>query len=159
VYLDIPDFNKIKDKNLSWYVNNNLNHHGFYAKATEYIGIFNGKPKYEIIRLHRYILQDEYNLNKNILIDHINHNTLDNRRSNLRITISEKNTKNRYGKNKNYKSGYRNVFWNKRENKWCVQLQICGKNTRLGLFDDIDEAGIFAEQMRQKYYGEFAGEN
>lgn len=26
-------------------------------------------------------------------------------------------------------------------------------------FDNVDEAGVFAEQMRQEYYGEFAGNN
>ena len=36
---------------------------------------------------------------------------------------------------------------------------INGKNTPLGKFDDVDEAGVFAEKMRQKYYKDFAGEN
>ena len=42
-----------------------------------------------------------------------------------------------------------------------VNYQIDGKNTHLGRFDyeDLDKAGKFAEEMRQKYYGEFAGNN
>lgn len=42
-----------------------------------------------------------------------------------------------------------------------MQLQINKKNTVLGKFDyeDLDKAGQFAEEMRQKYYGEFAGSN
>jgi hypothetical protein len=42
-----------------------------------------------------------------------------------------------------------------------VQLQINGKNTILGKFpyEQLEEAGAFAEQMRQKYYGEYAGRN
>ena len=43
--------------------------------------------------------------------------------------------------------------------KWVVQLQIDGKNTKLGSFDDVHEAGKFAEEMRQKYYKEFCGKN
>ena len=62
-------------------------------------------------------------------------------------------------RNKNNKSGYRNVCWD--GYKWVVQLSIKGKNTHLGRFDyeDLDKAGKFAEEMRQKYYGEFAGGN
>ena len=40
-----------------------------------------------------------------------------------------------------------------------VQLQINRKNKILGYFDDVHEAGRFAEEMRQKYYGEFKGED
>jgi len=49
------------------------------------------------------------------------------------------------------------VSWN--GNTWSVQLQIDGKNTTLKRFpkDQLDEAVIFAEEMRQKYYGEWAG--
>ena len=49
----------------------------------------------------------------------------------------------------------------KSENVWVVQLQINKKNTVLGKFpkDQLEEAGKFAEQMRQKYYGKFAGNN
>lgn len=45
--------------------------------------------------------------------------------------------------------------------KWIVQLQINGKNSVLGKFplDKIEEAGKFAEEMRKKYYGEFAGKS
>jgi hypothetical protein len=56
-----------------------------------------------------------------------------------------------------FRFGYRNVSLIK--GKWVVQLQIDGKNTKLGSFDDVHEAGKFAEEMRQKYYGEFAGKN
>lgn len=92
-------------------------------------------------------------------VDHINHNTLDDRKSNLRIITSGSNSMNRKGRNSNNKSGYRNVSWHKSINKWVVQLQIDGKNRVLGQFDDVHEAGRFAKEMRIKYYGEFAGED
>lgn len=79
----------------------------------------------------------------------------------LRIIEQGNNLKNRKGRNSNNKSGYRNVSWKKSENVWVVQLQINKKNTVLGKFpkDQLEEAGKFAEQMRQKYYGKFAGNN
>lgn len=70
-----------------------------------------------------------------------------------------RNAQNRKSRNKNNKSGYRNVCWSKSEKKWLVQLQINKRNTVLGKFsyDELEQAGKFAEEMRQKYYGEFAG--
>lgn len=48
------------------------------------------------------------------------------------------------------------MSWSNLTNNWIVQLQINGKNTKLGRFDDVDVAGKFAEEMRQKYYQNFA---
>ena len=96
---------------------------------------------------------------QDVRVDHINHNTLDNRKCNLRVITQKKNLRNRNSRNINNKSGYRNVSWNSRYNNWSVQLQINGKNKILGRFDNVDEAGRFAEEMRKKYYGEFAGKS
>ena len=92
-------------------------------------------------------------------VDHKNGNTLNNRKSNLRVVLDSNNSMNRKSRNKNNKSRYRNVSWNKSCNKWVVQMQINKKNHILGYFDDVHEAGKFAEEMRDKYYGEFAGKN
>jgi len=42
-----------------------------------------------------------------------------------------------------------------------VQIQIEGVNTTLKRFkkDQLEEAGEYAEKMRVKYYGEFAGKS
>lgn len=94
---------------------------------------------------------------KDTHVDHEDHNGLNNRSLNLRVLNPSQNTENRRGKNTNNKSGYRNVCWLKDENRYVVQLQIDGKNTRLGYFNDVDKAGEYAEEMRQLYYGEFKG--
>ena len=96
---------------------------------------------------------------ENEWIDHINHKPRDNRKENLRpISISD-NSRNRKTRNRNNKSGYRNVCWDGK--RWIVQLQVEGKNKVLGRFkeEELEEAGKFAEQMREKYYGAFAGGN
>ena len=90
-----------------------------------------------------------------MFVDHINHDTLDNRRSNLRLINTKNNNRNRKGANCNNKSGYRNVCWV--QGKWQVQLMVDGKNASLGRFTDLHKAADFAEEMRQKYYGDFAG--
>ncbi len=66
---------------------------------------------------------------------------------------------NREKKNKNNTSGHRNVHWDEKSQRWIVCLQVNGKGTTLGTFskEQLQEAGKFAEKMRQKYYGEYAG--
>ena len=95
-------------------------------------------------------------MDEKVNIDHINHDTLDNRRNNIRITLYNNNSTNRKGKNSNNKTGFRNVC--KIKDWYRVQLQINGKNHLFKeKFDNAENAGIFAEQMRQKYYKDFAG--
>lgn len=97
------------------------------------------------------------NCPKGFEVDHKVRNGLDNRKDNLRITQRDTNEQNRKSKNINNTSGYRNVSYDKSTNKYLVQLQIDGKNKCLGRFDDIEEAGKYAKEMREKYYGEYKG--
>lgn len=103
--IDLGDLTKIKTFNVTWYAAWAKNTRTFYAKCSEYKGIVNGKPKYKTHYLHRFIMGE----NEKYYIDHINHNTLDNRKENLRITLNKQNTKNRKSRNSNNTSGYRNV--------------------------------------------------
>lgn len=154
--IDLEDLEKIEKIDYTFYPKYYKNIDGFYAVATEYLGYKNGKPKYGEIRLHK-IIMNYYDNKKHI--DHINHNTLDNRKSNLRLTEVKKNLKNRKSKNSNNTTGYRNVSYIKSKNKYIVQLQIDGKNTILGEFDDVHEAGKFANKMREKHYKSYKGKN
>jgi hypothetical protein len=149
--VSLTDLPKLEELNAKWFLSWSETAQQNYVACCKYLGTVDGKPEYKTIYLHRYLTDAP----KNVYVDHINTNTLDNRRDNLRITTNEKNNKHRKSKNTNNTSGYRNVSWN--GHKWLVQLQIDGKNVVLGKFDDVDEAGKFAEEMRKKYYGEFAG--
>jgi len=104
--------------------------------------------------LHSFLL----GFSKSRDVDHKNNNTLDNRLENLRISKRKDNSKNRNKLNNNNKSGYRNVCMI--EGYWRIQLQRDDKNYRFPeKFTNVHEAGKFAEEMRQKYYGKFAGKN
>jgi hypothetical protein len=129
----------------------------WYAQATEYLGIINGKPAYKTYYLSKLILKADYN--KRECVDHRNHNTLDNRKENLRVGVIKKNTKNRKSKNSNNSSGYRNVSWDKGKQLWAVQLIIDGRNTKIAFFDNVDEAGAFAKKKREEIYGVYAGKD
>lgn len=149
ILVDIDVFDEIKE--YSWHTTWKKDAKSYYVSRTIYLGTENNRAKYETVFLHNHIMRQP----KGKVVDHINHNTLDNRVSNLRIANKAQNCKHRKGKNSNNTSGYRNV--SKVGNKWVVQLQVDGKNTCLGKFDDVHEAGKFAKEMRTKHYGEFAG--
>lgn len=149
--IDLEDLERVINFPYTWFAKYQSLNKGFYVYASEYDEeTKRSKP----ILLHQFIMNARGNI-----VDHINGDTFDNRKSNLRIIEYANNSKNRKSKNSNNTSGYRNVSWCKGDKKWIVQMQIDGKNKRLGSFDDVHEAGKFAEEMRQKYYGEFAGKN
>ena len=56
-------------------------------------------------------------LTKDELVDHINGDKLDNRRSNLRIATRSQNNANK-GKRKGTSSKFKGVSWDKKRNKW-----------------------------------------
>lgn len=149
--IDLEDLQKVLDFPYTWFAKYDPDIDSFYAVASQYHKeLGRARPVY----LHQFVMDANGKV-----VDHENHNTLDDRKSNLRISEEIRNAMNRKAKNKNNKSGYRNVCWSKSEKKWLVQLQINQKNAVLGKFsyDELEQAGKFAEEMRQKYYGEFAG--
>lgn len=151
--IDLDDMQRVLiDFPYTWYAKLNKRSDGkYYAYASEYIPeLKRARP----IFLHQFIMEAN-----GTTVDHRNNDCLDNRRENLRIVLDTNNSQNRRGKNCNNKSGYRNVSWSKTYNKWIVQMQINKKNTLLGTFDDVHEAGRFAEMKRKELYGEFAGKS
>lgn len=145
--IDLEDLEKVINFPYTWFSKYNHTNDEYYVVASEYHPELQRSKQ---VFLHQFLT----NANGKD-VDHVNNDTLDNRKSNMRVVEESNNSKNRKGRNKNNKSGYRNVsFIN---GKWIVQLQVDGKNKRLGSFDDVHEAGKFAEEMRQKYYGEFCG--
>ena len=149
--IDIDDLDRVISFPGVWYAKYQRLNNGYYVYANVYDDI---TKRTKTVLLHQFIMSANGNT-----VDHINHNTFDNRKTNLRIVNDSDNLKNRKGKNSNNTSGYRNVTWSKHDKKWIVQLQIDKRNKTLGWFDDVEEAGKFAEEMRQKYYGEFAGKS
>lgn len=76
---------------------------------------FNGKP----IQLHRFIT----NCPDDMVVDHINRRTLDNRRCNLRICTAAQNSQN----TKRNKTKLTNIHKIKNSNSWRYQQNIKGK--------------------------------
>lgn len=117
--IDLKDYNKVK-------------YHLWYNDHTGYIvaNINRGT-----VQLSRYIMNVT---DQNIFIDHIDRKTLNNTRSNLRISNPKKNPQNRT-KIANTSSKYIGVT--KKKNRWVARIRFNGKLTQIGShIKEIDAA-------------------
>lgn len=94
----------------------------------------------------------------NLSVDHINGNTLDNRKENLRIVTHSQNTKNRT-KSKNKTSKFKGVNFCKRSKKWRVRIKVEYKSINLGYYTNEIEAAIAYNKAAKKYFGKYAKPN
>jgi hypothetical protein len=95
-------------------------------------------------------------LEKIELVDHINGNTLDNRRCNLRICSNAENLRNRVQAPSNNKSGIIGVTFCKQTGKWSAEIVVNQKKIWLGRFKDKEEARAVRLSAEKQYFGEFA---
>lgn len=103
------------------------------------------------IYMHRQIM----GFPKKMHVDHKNHNTLDNRRDNLRVCTNSQNHQNRLS-HKNSISKYKGVCWLKTQKKWVAGIELNGRKTHLGCFTDETEAAKAYDEAAKKLFGEFA---
>ena len=107
-----------------------------------------------VIWLHHFILRSDGSTQ----IDHINGNTLDNRKCNLRLATASENCRNRVRMSTN-KSGYMGVHFDKHarpSGKWRACIWVNGKNIHLGYFLVAEDAARCRDTAAVKYYGVFA---
>jgi hypothetical protein len=124
------------------------------------------KSNYKITKLftktlmHRMIMENvlDRKLNRYEFVDHINHDTLDNRRENLRIANIKTNGQNRLiGYNNT--SGYKGVHFVKRLNKWQSRIQVNNRRIHLGYFETPEMAAKAYDKAAIEHHGEFANLN
>lgn len=148
VLIDTEDLPKLIDRNYRWHVRWDNCIQDYYISTTP---TKEDKKNFSILNLHNLIM------NTNNIVDHIYRDPMDNRKTQLRVTSDSNNKRNRKGRNSNNTSGYRNVTADKRKKEWIVQLWVDGKNLVWRGFKSPEEANEHAINMRQLYYGEFAG--
>lgn len=135
---------------ISWHLSKGAN--TFYAREN--------KKKDKRKSMHRLILQLS---DPKIFVDHIDHNGLNNQRSNLREVTSSQNMMNKR-KPSNKISKYKGVFGVKTNNKrkvskvyrWYAQITINNKRKHLGSFPSEAEAAKAYNQEAIILFGEFA---
>jgi hypothetical protein len=87
-------------------------------------------------------------------VDHANHDTLDNRDSNLRLTDKAGNMRNQ--RKRRGASQFKGVTWDKVNRRWRAQIQMNGRGYHLGRFDAEAEAALAYDAAARDMFGEFA---
>jgi hypothetical protein len=142
--IDSSDLPMLIDSEFYWYVSYAKTNKSFYVQGS---GIHK-KCKQNKARLHRFLMGNP----KGKLIDHINHDTLDNRRSvNLREATVSENLQNRKGLTSHNTSGFRGVSFDKSKGKYRAYIRVNNKLKALGCFESAVEAADVASAARRKY--------
>lgn len=141
-YFDLEDYDKIKD--YAWY-----EHHSSKTSKRYSVLLAYDPNTEKQTRIHWKITGQ-----KNI--DHINNDTFDNRKSNLRVASNKNNSKNIRRKINNT-SGVSGVcgFSNKRK-PWRARIMLDRKEHSLGVYENFEDA-VRARLLGEVFYfGEFA---
>jgi hypothetical protein len=139
---DLPLFNSHK-----WYVGGTK-----MAYLCTNIRLPNGR--WTKVYLHRLIM----NAPKGVQVDHINGDTWDNRRCNLRLCTNTQNSRNRR-KRESTSSLYKGVYWNKATGKWMAYIKVDGAQKHLGLFQDEASAARTYDIAAIESFSAFANLN
>lgn len=87
--------------------------------------------------------------------DHINHNTLDNRRSNLRSATVRQNAQNRR-KRADSAARFKGVRISPNGLRWTAGITVDGKFRHLGTFLSDEDAALAYDAAALEHFGEFA---
>lgn len=136
--IDYKNYNKVKD--YCWRINY---HNRIVANSKN--------CENKTIQLSRILLDINED---NILVDHIDGNTLNNLESNLRKCNKRENNIN-IKKKINNTSGFTGV--SKNGNKWKARINCNNKKITIGIFDTFNEAVLARGKADLRYYGEFSG--
>lgn len=144
--VDDEDFERLNQYN--WYASYNQPEGNLYVKRN--LKKENGEKT--SVLMHREILSPSASEQ----IDHINHNSLDNQKKNLRICSGEENLRNAV-KKAPATSQNKGVYWHKRDKKWCARVKIPnGKQSWIGSYISEIEAAKAYDKSARELFGEFA---
>lgn len=123
-----------------------LNQHGRYPYVITQAGKNNKR-----VYMHRLLI----GASVDEVCDHINGDTLDNRRANLRRCSTPENVRNsrpQIGKSSQYKG----VYKCKKTGRWHARILIDGRRIHLGRFNNEVLAAEAYDMAAKKYFGQFA---
>ena len=136
--ISTDDFDRVNEFKGKWHASLDKRNNSYYISGHQP----KEKGGYEKIKIHRWITRCP----KGLEVDHINHNTLDNTRENLRISTHMENMQNLRLSITN-KSGHRGVS-RRKNGKWVARVGLRGKRIHIGEFCDLNTAAEAAHQAR-----------
>lgn len=111
-----------------------------------------GRVRY--VYLHRFLMGEP----EEVTIDHVNRNSLDNRRANLRVATERENGANKL--KRGVRSRYKGVWPSRTGCKWVAVITSApGKRRHLGTFETEEEAARAWDDAARVVYGYFATYN
>jgi hypothetical protein len=108
------------------------------------------KDRGKILMMHRDIMEAPSHL----FVDHIDHNGLNNTRSNLRLCTKAQNSCNKASRMGNSK--YKGVYWNRDKKKWVAAIQYNRTKYELGYFTDEITAARAYDKKAKDLHRQFA---
>ena len=149
-------FAKVSPEDFEWL--NRWKWQAWFAKCTRTFYAVRGqwnpaKKNMDAIRMHRVILECVEGDRKQV--DHANGDTLDNRRSNIRVATHAENQMNK-GRPRNNTSGVKGVSWDKNVGKWRVRVQSNGESLNVGFFSSLDDAKEARRTAAEDLHGKYA---
>jgi len=136
--IDADDYERLA--RYKWYCHRSRNK--FYA--------YRNKNR-KAISMHREVLRAP----KDLLIDHVDGNSLNNRKNNLRLCTYAQNAHNRQPKSAS-RSKYKGLSWHRRNKKWEVSIIKSARKIFVGSFDNETEAAVAYDRKAEQLFGEFA---
>jgi hypothetical protein len=149
IEVDEDDLWRLLDE--PWGIQRSVGKYKTYAYVRKTVQT-NGAVKVRL--LHREIM----NAKAGELVDHINGDTLDNRKSNLRICTHSENMCNR-ATNGSSKTGLKGVYWCKDKAMYRAHVRLNGKKHHAGYAHTAAEAGRLYDAKARQLHGEFARSN
>lgn len=145
----------VDDDDFEWLVANGPWHAAsldgrVYAVHTE----FEAPRTFRALRMHKLLIPGVR------YVDHINRNSLDNRRCNLRAATASQNAQNRR-RRADSKWPYKGIrgISDSRPNPWLASITLAGKTTHLGTFPTAELAARAYDAAAIENFGEFAAIN
>lgn len=110
-------------------------------------GFIDGK----VVLMHQHLMREL----PGKVVDHVDHDGLNNQRYNLRKCSNSQNTANSR-LNVTNKSGYKGVTWDKYKQKWVSQIMVNYKHIHLGRFEKIEDAATAYDKAAIMYFSRYA---